>query len=254
MPYMEILEGLVDRGYSLRCNRIFFWLSALGGTMNQEDNFLRRINLKGKTVYDVGAHIGTKTLLFAKNVGLKGRVIAFEPNPEGFAHLLSNTRRAQNVQALNIGLGCKNTEAILVASAFSTATGSVDPRVQRFRMGRAYKEWRIPIRRLDDLQNLPPPDFVKIDVEGNDYQVMLGMTKTITKYRPTLFVELHGLGPQMKMQNAERIIQFLTTFGYKLFHVETWHSVTWSQTPFEGHILARASELVSGDETSTGPS
>jgi FkbM family methyltransferase len=228
----------VDRGYSLRGNRIFFWFSAFVETMSQEEKFLRRIDLKGKTVYDVGAHIGTKTLFFAKKVGLKGQVVAFEPNPEGFAHLLSNTRRAKNVQALNIGLGCKSTETVLVSSSFSTATGSLDPRAQRFHMGRAYKEWRIPIRRLDDLQNLPPPDFVKIDVEGYEYQVILGMTKTITKYRPAFFVELHGVGPQMKMQNAERIIQFLTTFRYKVFHVETRQSPSWDKPPLEGHILA----------------
>ena len=54
---------------------------------------------------------------------------------------------------------------------------------------------------LDDLRpllGLPPPDFVKVDVEGFEDEVLRGARRTIEAHRPALMVEVHGLTPRDK--------------------------------------------------------
>ena len=49
-------------------------------TLTREHMFLKNLDFKGKTVYDVGGHIGLITMFFAREVGEIGAVVTFEPN------------------------------------------------------------------------------------------------------------------------------------------------------------------------------
>src|SRR5438128_9381861 len=54
----------------------------------QEDQFFATLDLKGKTVYDLGGFQGRLTIYFARAVGHNGRVITYEPNPANCAMIL----------------------------------------------------------------------------------------------------------------------------------------------------------------------
>jgi hypothetical protein len=65
--------------------------------------------------------------------------------------------------------------------------------------------------RIDDL-DLPPPDVVKIDVEGHELKVFQGMQNTISKHRPVIFYEsMHGTG-------FDLIYDTLKAFGYTIYY------------------------------------
>ena len=66
----------------------------------------------------------------------------------------------------------------------------------------------VPVVALDDLRpllDLPPPDFVKVDVEGFEDEVLRGARRTVEAHRPTLMVEVHGLTPEDKATKAEAV-------------------------------------------------
>ena len=238
MRLTDAVKSFVGKGYSLRWwNRIFFALTSFSNT--PEDRLLRMLNMKGTTVYDIGAHIGTKTMLFAKKAE---RVIAFEPNPESFSQLLSNMseHHLKNVIAFNVGLGSRNEETTLVARAFSTATGSVSPLVCKTWKKGTYREWKVKLRTLDSFA-LPSPDLVKIDVEGHEYEVLEGMHETL-KCGSTILIELHGIDPREARANIDKIMRLLNRANYKIYHVETWRSLS-SERPTSGHILAVRARL-----------
>ncbi|MFH1639333.1 MAG: FkbM family methyltransferase [Chloroflexota bacterium] len=62
-----------------------------------------------------------------------------------------------------------------------------------------------------------PPDVMKIDVEGHEYEVLRGAYKTIASRCPQIFVEPHG--GEGGVANRDRIRDFLSPFGYRFQNI-----------------------------------
>ena len=145
--------------------------------------------LKCRTVLDVGANIGNHTAFFCD---LAGRVICFEPNPSIFARL-------QHFIALN-ALG--NVQAF--ACGLSNRSGQLDFFVYPGAAGMASLERKpgstlagqVAVRRGDDVvaeQCIRDVDFIKIDVEEHEYEVLNGFKATIARDQPVISMEFRGL-------------------------------------------------------------
>jgi len=192
----------------------------------QEDSFYRTLNLKGKVVYDVGAHIGRNTMVFRGLVGSSGQVLAFEPNPESFQLLCSNLQDTKNIRLFNIGLGEISSRCVLVASAYSNARGTINQALaSKLKVG-LHKTWIVPIEPLDECiekNRLPLPDLVKVDTEGAELQVLKGMRKLLLEHHPRLFIEIHGISREDALSNFMLIRLCLSQLGYKFKVAETQH-------------------------------
>lgn len=234
----RILNSLGEKNYRYGNGSLYFLAETLGNKASKDRKFLETMDLNGKTVYDIGAYIGSLTALFAKKVGAEGRVIAFEPNPDSFSQLRINTAKYPNVTPLNFGAGRKSEKLTMIASAHSRATGTVEKTMKLERTTHCHREWSVQIVPIDDLKNLPPPDFIKIDVEGFEYPVLEGMKSTILRHTPGLFVEIHGVTNVMKKENMHKIADYLQSLGYDLYNVETRRKVSPTYMPLTGHILA----------------
>jgi FkbM family methyltransferase len=217
-------------------------IETLNGRASKDRKFLETLDFEGQTVYDIGAYIGILTAFFAKKVGAKGKVIAFEPNPDSFSQLLVNTAKYPNVTLFNLGAGKKCEKMTMVASIHSRATGTVEQTMKLERITHQHREWSVQIVPIDDLKNLPPPDFIKIDVEGLEYPVLQGMKSTLLRHTPGLFIEIHGVTDTMKRENMQKIADYLHSLGYELYNVETHKKVSPSYMPLTGHILASFSD------------
>ena len=81
----------------------------------------------------------------------------------------------------------------------------------------------MPIESLDNLVagGLPPPDFVKIDVEGFELDVLRGMAAVVASHRPALYIEIHGADMAKKLENATAVVEYLWRAGYAVRHVES---------------------------------
>lgn len=197
---------------------------------------------KGKTVYDIGAYEGVMTLFFARAVGKQGRVIAFEPNPANRGRLFKNValNRFENVTVKEVGLGNKREIAQLAIRSDEYATGSIDPLIRAQILEEQGTLLNVDIDTLDHrihADSLPLPHFVKIDVEGYELKVLIGMTEAIANARPAIFIELHGAGIDHKRRNASEVIHFLKQKGYVIHHVESSRKIDADETDvIEGHI------------------
>jgi FkbM family methyltransferase len=125
----------------------------------------------GWRVVDVGANHGYFTLLLAALVGPEGRVFALEPNPRLF-DLLGRTIRVNGF----------DDRVALLPYAASATSGHAELHVPRgfsgdgslvVRRGADLTACRVEQRRLDDVIDAPV-DFLKIDAEGADYDVLDG--------------------------------------------------------------------------------
>jgi FkbM family methyltransferase len=137
----------------------------------------------GSVVYDVGAHAGYHSLLCGLLTGPSGRVFSFEPHP---GHRESIRRQL----ALNPKL-----DVTLLAYALSNSCSSLflntDSGPSQGRVSDAGR-FEIEARSIDYLvknESLPPPDVVKIDVEGHEEQVLSGALETIRSCRPVILCD-----------------------------------------------------------------
>lgn len=225
-----------------------FYLFLRREDLTAEERFLLSLDLQGKTIYDIGAYVGITTMFFARSVGNAGKVIAFEPNPENCLKLQENVRlnSFDNVRLMKIGLGDREETKTLTVRCYESATGSMKEEVK----SRILKEWhskcfQIKVYPLDvyiEENNLSKPDFVKIDVEGMEYNVLLGMKNTISKYNPSLFAEIHGVDVKSKIENVQKIVEFLDLYEYSIYHIESRKTISTKtlQIAKTGHIFAHA--------------
>lgn len=198
--------------------------------MGPDDQFLAGLDLTNKTVYDIGAHIGVLTLFFAKKVGPTGQVSSFEPNPESFALLNRNIalNRLHNVQTFNLALGEKRGEQTLIYGQYEGGRGTLDQARQAKLLaeeaGLAIRHATVQVDSLDHCiaaGALRDPDFVKIDVEGYEYHVLIGMQETLRRYKPALLVEMHGMNRPHLIENLRKVVTLLIAEGYEIREILT---------------------------------
>lgn len=210
-----------------------------------EETALRSLDLAGCTVYDIGANVGTFSLFFARQVGGAGQVVAFEPVEETYGKLVANLRinGVVNVRPLRLALGAARGQRAAYAVAGAAGTTSIATSVSadfRYRATTALET--APLDEAAALHSLPPPDFMKIDVEGAEHEVIEGAEGLLRSARPAIFVELHGQGADGKADAAERLAEALARLRYAIYHVETGARVRPGVfAPGIGHWLCRPS-------------
>ena len=201
--------------------------------LSAEQRFLVNLPLVGRTVFDVGGFNGHLTWFFAQSAR---RVYAFEPNPTNYIQVLETVvlNRLSNVQVINAAVGAERGTATMLASPGLDATGSLDPRIAAARREppRAVcRAFEVPVVTIDDISRNAAPDFIKIDVEGFEVEVL--------DY-PDFQVEIHGAGQSDKLAHASAVIEWLDQRGYTCRHVESGRIVSpeMSAIALEGHVFA----------------
>jgi len=179
-------------------------------------------NLKrGMTFVDVGAHYGYYTNLARWLVGAEGVVLAFEPGRQAFSLLSRNTSHRSDVRLENMAAGATNGTATLRDfgprhSALNTLKGQarVPPRERDRLIVRSYE---VPCERLDDYlaRHRLRPDFVKIDAEGSELDVLRGMEQTLKETDCLVSIEVgdYDDGPSM----SRECIAFMTRLAFSCF-------------------------------------
>jgi FkbM family methyltransferase len=134
---------------------------------------------KDSVVVDVGANVGGFTCGIAKFVG---KVYSIDPSSKTLEMLNSNLKinNLINVSVIHSGAGDVNSEMKIVHTDISSSTHFSTE-------GEGAGEF-VKVCKVDDLIN-DKVDFIKIDAEGMDFQVILGAWEKIKKFKTGLFVE-----------------------------------------------------------------
>ena len=166
-------------------------------------------------ILDIGANIGNHTLYWLTTSPKRAKyVYAFEVIDETYEILKKNIalNGLQNKTTLfHFGLGANNTTASI---SFMNLDNMGATSIQEDKNG------KFQIRKLDDVKLNHKIDFVKIDVEGLEIDVIKGAKKFLTKDKPLIWVELwdetgHG-DPRFKVGNKAEYNKLMDEFGYKM--------------------------------------
>ncbi|GAB4500986.1 MAG: hypothetical protein Fur0035_05270 [Anaerolineales bacterium] len=199
---------------------------------------IRDLIAPGATVYDVGANIGYVSLLLAKRVGPAGRVFAFEPLPANLERIRQNVALNQlnNVTVVPAAVTDQNGEVTFYVHdsvGMGKAAGSA---------GRSNSVYRAEIRvaalSLDEFifgQGNPPPQVVKMDIEGGEVLALPGMKRALETHHPLMLLELHG------PESEQAAWQALSGAGYRLSAMRPAYPPIHSATElgWKAYLIAR---------------
>ena len=144
---------------------------------------MQQLLAPGMRVVDVGANIGYYLLLFEDVIGASGRVLCVEPEPDNLVdlHRVIEANQFQNVRVLPMALGSRSGAVKLARglNGLVVSDGS---------------DLTVPMLPLDDAWQqgfLDRVDFLKIDVEGYEGEVLAGAQELLASQHPGIFLEMH---------------------------------------------------------------
>lgn len=199
------------------------WAGMAAGTSDQDlfAALQKDFNIEGRTIWDVGAHFGYHSLMFAALVGPGGRVCSFEPAPANLerfrAHLARNPGLAARITLRAAALSDRpGTEIMLAGQGVEngSTSGSHLTRADapldagEYRQFQSVKVEADTVDHCVEAGTAPPPDCIKLDVEGAEGLVLAGAEKVLAARRPRLLVEVHHI------LQMHQILERLRPLGY----------------------------------------
>ncbi|HEY6802739.1 MAG TPA: FkbM family methyltransferase [Pyrinomonadaceae bacterium] len=181
----------------------------------------------GMTVFDVGAHIGELTLMFARFVGDLGRVYSFEPSSESFKRLAATCAAAslRNVQLNSVAVGDQVGEVTLhsYGEGYLSFTSQAVRPLQNYGINiHAVAEETAPATTIDTYckaNDVTSIDLLKIDVEGAEFQVMLGARRMLEERRVRCIAFEFGQTTFDMKNDPTEVESYLRKVGYLVRNV-----------------------------------
>ena len=178
-----------------------YWLGSY--ELQKRMSFEREI-VPNSVVYDIGANVGYFSLLAAVLTGTEGKVYAFEPLPRNVRFLRQHValnHLENRIEVFEAAVSDRQGEAHFDLGA-STAMGHLaDSGEIRVQM--------VTLDRMLERGELRPPDYMKVDVEGAEFEVLSGASHILKEFRPVLFLDTHN------RQAHALTVKLLKDIGYR---------------------------------------
>jgi len=192
---------------------LYLFLHRWGGMGRLERKVIETLIRPGMSVLDVGANIGLYSALFSKCVGPQGKVTALEPVPDLYQALLRTLQlnHLANVEAYAYAAGAEEGTVDLALDAFNSGNNWITPSSGRNGAITA------PVRRIDSLNLDRAPDFIKIDVQGWEVEVLRGLSGLLASNpAPAIFCEISLASLKAAGSSARELGQFLLDYRYEI--------------------------------------
>jgi FkbM family methyltransferase len=200
----------------------------------------------GHTMWDCGTYLGFYTLVFARMVGRAGRVVAIELDSHNLERTRENAElnKLTNIDFVNVAIGAPAgfVEFVVDNAMNSHLPGTYVGGLEMQRIWRDADEHR-PRKKVECIsldqalleKRLPPPNLIKVDIEGAENDALQHASYMFEHVRPLLLLELHNL------QCDRAAWDFARRFEYELKGLETGETFT-SAEQVHGTLLCRPLE------------
>lgn len=213
-PFTDKSKLIIQKGMTGATGNLYCGLHEFN-----EMSFLLHFLRRDDYFVDVGANIGSYTILASAHVGAK--VISIEPVPSTFLNLRMNiciNQMDKNVETYNIAIGSK-TGMINFTSSFDTTNHVATEEDLKDNAAGIIK---VPIKTLDEIINdFQIPILLKIDTEGFETEVIAGASRLLSKNTLKAII--------IELNDKYKINEMLTKFGFKAFQYD----------PFNRELISR---------------
>lgn len=189
----------------------------------ESENFelLEKSCVPGAVVLDIGAHIGLFSVIAAQVTGKNGKVYAFEPAPSTFALLQKAVvinHEEQVIETFQQAVGkAKGKITFFVSDNQADNSNSL----VNYKDDRDLHGIKVAVTTVDDLvkeKNINRVDFMKIDVEGAEFDTLQGAIATLKNLRPVCIVAIHPEPIAAKGDKLEDIYDLIAGCNYRIMH------------------------------------
>lgn len=172
-----------------------------------EEEIRKYFDLEEGIFLDIGANVGKYSIMLGKQMGAKGRVLAFEPEPNNIKSLKKNIElnRVNNIDIIGKACSSSRGEVNFYLSSDNTGGHSITAKTNN--------KITVQSDTLDNIlkeNKISRVDLAKIDVEGAEYFVLKGARMMLEKFNPKIIFE-SWVGA-----NHNKAIALLESFGYEI--------------------------------------
>ena len=171
----------------------------------------------GNVVAEVGGHIGYLTLWFQQLIGSEGKLIVFEPGTNNLPYIENNINGYKNISLIKRAIGSKTG---VLKFYEDNLTGQNNSLVKDFDGFKNNAKWsntksvittkEVAVTTLDIEFKNRILDFIKIDIEGAEWQALQGAKEVINRCKPAMMIEIQA--------DKDAIFDYLDGNNYVLFN------------------------------------
>lgn len=205
----------------------YFWflLRIQNWRERYEIEVFNKIVKTGMVVLDVGANIGSYTVVAAKACGEKGKVYAFEPAPANLNILKKNlkrnlTKKLQGVvEIVPLAVTSQKSQRTLYLDSLDPGSTSIFKK--NIIVGD--KVAKVETTSLDEYFKTKKQkiDLIKIDTQGSEEMIIKGARNVIKRDKPIIFMEFWPIGLRRAGYEPERLLAEVVKLGYEIENVNT---------------------------------
>jgi FkbM family methyltransferase len=184
----------------------------------------------GDILFDVGANVGFFSVIAARLVGPSGRVIAFEPVPENATRIRENARlnHFSQIEVVEQAVFRESGRSVLALAEYSGGSILAQVGLPPDASGRTIE---VATTTIDDAifkAGHPAPHLVKIDVEGAELDVLMGMERTLKELCPVVLFEVDDELESALEDKMNKCRAFLEARGYRVTRLpESYQGGDW---------------------------
>ena len=236
-PNQNYLVNNYCKLYKFNVNTLYpiesaIWLSGIYEVTTTK--FLSQFLREGDVFLDVGANCGAVTLVAASTIK-NGKIYAFEPGNTIRSRLQANVDLNPSlksvVKVVPFGLGLETGKLLYYEDENYRGNGALFDSLGMPVDVITLDEW-VSLEKIDKI------DAIKIDVEGMEYDVLLGGKLTLEKYHPLVYFETLPLFFTNKSYSIQTIYEFLASLGYKIVSPSKPHEVIPLIGPYPTNSVA----------------
>ncbi len=224
-PSWHTVRGGILRGRELFLDPAWEWQRDI--LEGRYDSFLldyvKDLPIRGRTVLEIGAHVGFHVMNFAQLVGEEGMVYAFEPNRFNRERMEINLRKnpdlARRVRIFGVAVSdavgetdfyfSEDVDRGTSSGNFISGADTYYPKSEAYLA--SFKIMKVRMISLDHASETGTdtmPYIIKIDVEGAEGSVVRGAMKLLDKHKPLLLIEVHSIRNMLEISESLHSLQY----------------------------------------------
>ena len=191
------------------------------------------LSRNAKVIFDVGCNIGINAVLFNQFSSVS-KIYLFEPNVSALSLAVENSILngfSEKVRIFNYCISNENNKILKFYSVLEGAAGSLHRDFSHTAndLNSSYDVRTKTIDKICEDENVIP-NLIKVDVEGHEYQVLEGSTKTALKGRTKFLVEMHSSKILSMEENSNKILKWADKVNYKVLYLKKMKYINDSNT------------------------
>ncbi len=257
MPHYLGLISMLNRPAILNSiefsRSLFSVVHLMGGGSDINRRVFVNLVRRGDVIIEIGANVGVYTSLFSRLVGSRGRVHAFEPVGANFERLASRLHllKADNVVLNRQGVGSRQGEQEIVIPGDDAQQASFAVHQHgSWSIATRTRRELVPVITIDSYMRdaqVDRVDFVKIDVEGSELDVLRGAQECLARSLPLMHMEINPDWLGDFGTSASDLVSFLTSIGYRFFYTVERGSFRGYKKLHDSSVAALQAGKLAGD-------